>query len=157
MAAAPHSPWTPAQRKKLCTLLRQRGLWEDRHAVCGVTSLADLSRVQAARLIDRLDPPAEPPRRRGRQPLQPGEVRAADDATWNQRETIIRLLQQLGWYAGPETLSKGIRGRFVIANLGSSHIDRDEASQLINVLHEALKKAKPPPRHQDTKQTGAGA
>ncbi len=65
-ASAPHIPWSDEQRKKLCCLLKERGLWDDRHAVCGVASLSDLTRDQAHELIQRLAD--DGPRRASRLP-----------------------------------------------------------------------------------------
>jgi len=101
MSAAPHIPWSPQQRAKLVILLKERGLWLDRHQVCGVDSLADLTHDQAHTLIDRLRvgwasrPPAVAPvaaRRAYHGPRQSGGV--IQPATDAQRTKIDELLAE---------------------------------------------------------------
>jgi len=90
--AAPHVPWSAAQRAKLCLLLKQRGLWADRHSVCGVGSLSDLTREQANAVIERLlnERRPLPPRRAYRGQRRSGAT--INPATDLQRTTIEQLL-----------------------------------------------------------------
>jgi len=125
-------PWTADQRKAICAWLRQRGLWEERHNICGIHSLRALTKDQAARLIDRHNIRDQRPNRPRPRP------RLTTDATDAQRRKIASLLHQLGWHHGPHSLRHGIRGRHKIEHLYTSHIDRRAANDLINELQRAV-------------------
>ncbi len=123
---------------------------DDLHEICGVQSLRDLTVAQAAEILDRLNrddarggPSYGRRHNHRRQPLQPGEVRLAGDATTRQRKAVAAILHELGWWRGPATLAGGINGRHQIADLWHDRLDRREASAIINELEQALIKQGP--------------
>ena len=147
MAIEPHIPWTDAQRATLCQLLKERGLWDDRHAVCGIHSLGALTKDQATECIRRLkgeDPPRRVRRRgdycfaRGRKQLDKGELRLAGDATNRQRRTIASLLTDLQW--PPAQRQHWLWYRHHVKDLDRDPLDRGRASDIIKQLLGALGK-----------------
>lgn len=136
--SADQTPRTLAQHRRLVCLLRERGLWDDRHQVCGVDSLRDLSLDQAAALITKLagDRPSRARPRRSILPrLAPGTIRPATDA---QRRKIHWLLRQLGWSA--DTCTHWLWSRHLIGNVDTTPMSTTTAHECITQLDNALKK-----------------
>lgn len=128
-STAPAQPWTAEQRKLLCTVLRQRGLWEDRHAVCGVRSLSELTRDQAARIIDRLV--SDRPTGRARN-------RPTAGMTKHQRSLLYCIWRDTGYAAGG--LPTWLRQQGFDWSLADDYIDptegRDAIDRALNLLEE---------------------
>lgn len=135
---------TTRQLRALHAAGRQRGLsHEDLRAVCGVTSLKDLSRADAAAVLDRLNNDRPDSRRyktRTTRGLDPGEVRHTGDATSRQRRTILYLLNKLGWDDGSCTHWLSIRYAVDYSKLDATWIDRQTAHEIINALDAAAEK-----------------
>lgn len=132
-STAPAQPWTAEQRKLLCTVLRQRGLWEDRHAVCGVASLSHLTRDEASRLIDRLV--TDRPCGTGSNPVS---RRPTAGMTKHQRSLLYCIWRDTGYAAGG--LPTWLRQQGFDWSLADDYIDptegRDALDRALNLLAE---------------------
>lgn len=139
IAAAPLLPITPPQLRCLHALARKRGLsHEDLRAVAGVTSLKLLSVSAANVLIDKLQLDRPDGGRGGRARTGERRPRLSTDATGPQRGLIAYLFEQLGWDA--DKARGWLRARHFVNDLARDHIDRAEATQIINELKAALRK-----------------
>lgn len=103
-------PITPEQRRALFAAGKARGLdIDDLRALTPAGSISLLTRLQASRLIDRLNAGSESayPKRRSRAPRRPKGIHAI--ATPSQRNKIEALRIDLGWT--PEHLGKWLSER----------------------------------------------
>lgn len=134
-SVAPSLITTP-QLRMLHALAKRRGLThEDLRDVAGVGSLKDLTRAEAARVIDRLDADRpEPPRRRAR-------TRAANvirQASIYQVNMLCALAHDLGWES--ERRDGWLHKRHGIASLAARLFSSRTASEAITQLQQALRK-----------------
>jgi len=103
-------PITPEQRKALFAAGKARGLRiDDLRALTPANSISLLTRLQASRLIDRLNAGSESayPKRRSRAPRRPKGVYAVSSP--QQRLKIESLRTELGWT--PERLGEWLSKR----------------------------------------------
>ncbi len=142
-----HIPLTPAQLRKLCALLRERNLLDDRHRVCGVDSLKDLSRDQASECINRLlgGPTSGrsfhrgPDRRHvvGPRPSRTGAMRPASDRQRLTMAAVIHDLCELG--ESPESVAAVLWRDHLIRDPATTPMSTTTASKAIGALLAWLK------------------
>lgn len=158
-------PITPEQRRALFAAGKARGLdIDDLRAMTPAGSISLLTRLQASRLIDRLNAGSESsyPKRRSRAPRRPKGIHAI--ATPSQRNKIEALRIDLGWTPG--NLGKWLSGRHHVhgrpmATLreGAYTLNIDstaDASAVIELLKAVLAKTERARERKDA-QTAAGS
>ncbi len=144
---APLKPITPGQLKALHAIGRRRG-WDHQELrrLAGVReSLKELSVVDAARLIDRLQTEEHrkpdwtpPPPDRGRRGAWRRGAYTLRLATERQRNQIVALFDDLGWDAAKA--GAWLKNRHNITDLTGGTFSTSAAVQVVNELNAIIRK-----------------